>query len=47
MYNTFLNAISDLISDLFTIWGYKTFGTLLAMCGLYMCVKLVTGLFNQ
>lgn len=47
MYNTFLNSISALLSDLFTIWGYKTFGTLLAMCGLYMCVKLVVGMFNR
>ena len=46
MYNNYINYIGNLIADLFKIWSYDTFGVLLAMCGVYMCVKLVRGMFN-
>ena len=46
MYSDFVNSIGQLIADLFTIWNYKTFGVILAICGCYMAVKIVRSLFN-
>lgn len=46
MYNDFVQDLGILLSDLFKIWNYKTFGVLLAICGCYMVVKLVRSMFN-
>lgn len=40
-WNDYVNAVGNLLYDLFRIWEYPTFGLLLLFVGLYFAVLLI------